>query len=271
MCGCVDAQTLSVSKLNGSICVCGWQTADASLNVLCVIACVFVFVCITLYCLCVSVCAVWGPVVWGGGRAMCGPLPEGASVLQQPRWWEQESGLCYALPHHEIQLQQRQCKCTHTHIHTQTQTSSKDNTVNIFVRGVQTQKHRLTVSKIRWVKYIQRCATHLQNNVLIFYIKACRWYCIYDNLRAHGRHTQLVLSTSLFCLALMSSLCLFWAHCTKFLLKDVSLGGDSKDICHCLSWILFNWWQPDLCVCVSLHMCGCVSACALWAGKRKEC
>lgn len=60
------------------------------------------------------VCAVRRPAVWGGGRAVCRPVPEGPPVLQQPCWWEPKPGLCHSLSHHEIQLQQCQRKCTIT-------------------------------------------------------------------------------------------------------------------------------------------------------------
>lgn len=53
-------------------------------------------------CVCVCVRAVWRPAVWGGGGAVRRPVPKGAPVLQQSCGWEQESGLCHPLPHHEI-------------------------------------------------------------------------------------------------------------------------------------------------------------------------
>lgn len=68
----VYTQTLSVSKLNGLTCLWGWQTADASMNYLCLIACVCVCLCMCL-CVCIPpcvslsvcacLCAVWGSVV----------------------------------------------------------------------------------------------------------------------------------------------------------------------------------------------------------------
>lgn len=45
---------------------------------------------------------------------MCRPVPEGSSLLQQSYGRQQESGLRYALPDHEIQLQLSQCKTTIT-------------------------------------------------------------------------------------------------------------------------------------------------------------
>lgn len=76
-------QTLSVSKLNGLICLWGWQTADASLNYLCLIACVCACVCVYhLVCLCLSVrvCVQFGDLLFEEEAEQCADLCQ--KVLQ---------------------------------------------------------------------------------------------------------------------------------------------------------------------------------------------